>query len=178
MGMPDNDPSSETSPSESSTKKSRKLLILLICFVVVAVIAIRLSMDRRVADVTEESLQAAINTWESQRPPNYRLSVRIKGPRTGTYAIEVKNHQVDNYSFNGQLLTNERTKQTWTGRGMLRFLEWDLEEQRKSAKKGVQLMVRAEFDETFGLPFKYQRLDFSTRQSISWEVTEFTPLGE
>ena len=165
-----------TDLAKPAARKSRKWLILFALLGLAIVVGIRYKINGRATDVTDDLLKSAIATWEKQRPANYRLKVRIKGPRTGTYSIEVKDHEVDNYSFNDQPLTNERTKQTWTGRGMLRFLEWDLETQKNLEKDGIQLMVRAEFDSQYGLPFKYQRLDFSTRQSISWEVTEFTPL--
>ena len=130
---------------------------------------------KRLPEITAESVNDAIERWNANHPDSYDSVIEVIGPTPGMYQLNVRNGVPENLSYNGQPISNLRTKNIWTGRGMLRMLEIDLRNQRQAEEDGYRLSLKAEFDPTYGYPSEFQRYDFRARSGMTWIVREFSP---
>ena len=156
------------------------------CWLVVGILlgaAITIAILRwRLADptpaLTEERFQAARQTWNERGPKDYELEVVVQGPQPATYRVTVRNGNAIAAWRNGQPLKQPRTFSTWSVPGMFGTISRDLEqiERRRSGQADrftPDLTLRASFDEEFGYPRHYLRMEAGSTQDVSWDVTKF-----
>ena len=74
-------------------------------------------------------------------------------------------------TMDGRALTRPRTFGTWSVDGMFETLQRDLD----TNEVENNLMLGAVFDETYGYPLRYERVELRTgvHDSLQWEVTRF-----
>ena len=157
-------------------QKSRAVPIVIggLLGVVVVLFATKMWLGpRKLIDIDQEIVEQNIAIWEKNQPNSYNIQIEVKGNLNGVYDVHVKDGQVVKAYFGDRELKGTRTLQTWSVPGMIRMLELDLANQQRLQKKGIKLMVRAQFDSEYGYPARYQRLDYSNRQAASWTVVKF-----
>jgi hypothetical protein len=116
--------------------------------------------------------------WEANAPPNYDIEVVVRGSQPATYAVEVRDGRPEVALRNGQPLLQRRTFSTWSVPGMFSTMSRDVEvverfEQGNASPSAPRLALRAEFDERFGYPTRYRRIEWGSPVEVSWEVTKF-----
>jgi hypothetical protein len=118
-------------------------------------------------------LLAALEKWRTEQPANYDMTVKVSGRQPGVYQVVVDNQVVSDARLDGRQLTNQRTLGTWSVPGMFQTIRLDVETRGQSTRS--PLILRAEFDERYGFPAKYERVEMRTgaHQALSWEVVEF-----
>lgn len=126
---------------------------------------------QRIPALTEARFRDAESLWKEQAPANYSIRVEVKGMQPGIYEVQVENHLPVKASFDGHALTRQRTFGTWAVTGMFATLAQDLE----TNARDNSLMLGAEFDETYGIPRRYERIEMRTgaHDALQWEVTKF-----
>lgn len=168
------------SPDEPIAARPRRVLpigcmaagtllgILLVVFGTMAVRWIREQVNAPPL-VTDAALQAAWKRWETNGPKNYDLDAIATGLRAGKVHVEVRNGEVTAMTRDGVTPSQRRTWHYWSVDGLLETVELDL------ASTGEDLMVRAEFDEHYGYPKRYQRIPLDAQPNSGWEITAFEP---
>jgi hypothetical protein len=127
----------------------------------------------RLPKIAREHLLAAIEKWGHEEPARYGITVKVSGRQPGLYEVLVDNGVVSSARLNGRELINQRTSGTWSVPGMFNTIELDLETQSRSDRS--PLILRGKFDEQYGFPRQYERMEMRTgaHQALSWEVTKF-----
>lgn len=137
-------------------------------------------------EVTPARYEAARELWATEGPASYAMRIEQGGNWDAVYEIEVRDGEVEKFTMNGHPLGNERTQQAWTVPGMFRIISEDLARcarQNRTAAEGLpaaevdepRLMVRGRFDETYGYPAEYLRIEMGGQTNASWKVTQFEP---
>ncbi len=119
--------------------------------------------------------------WQSVEPPAYRISIRVVGPQPATYAVEVRDGEVQRATRNGNPLTQQRTMGTWSVPGMFDTMEYDLNAVHASGDEpagSTALSLRAEFAPDYGYPRRYLRSDATMGTTTYWQVESFQVLGQ
>jgi len=142
--------------------------VLLVVFGTIAVRWVREQVDAPPL-LTDAALEAAWKQWEANGPSNYDLDAIAIGIRAGSVHVEVRGGEVTAMTRDGVTPSQRRTWHYWSVDGLLETAELDL------AAAGAELMVRAEFDDQFGYPKRYQRIPLDTQPNSGWEVTAFEP---
>lgn len=121
--------------------------------------------------ISPTEFEAARAKWDDTQPANYRIAVQVKGMQPGVYEVEVNNHIATSASFDGRDLKRQRTFGTWAVTGMFETLARDFE----TNKNENYLLLKGEFDPTYGFPKKYERIEMRTgaHDALQWEVTQF-----
>ncbi|MBL8827030.1 MAG: hypothetical protein JNM18_08585, partial [Planctomycetaceae bacterium] len=104
----------------------------------------------------------------------------ITGRRAGMVVVEVRGGQPVALTRDGVTPKRVETWQAWTVTGMLETLRLELELAETPQKAfGVaqrsQVILRAEFDPSNGLPRRYQRIIAGADNELSWSITKFAP---
>jgi hypothetical protein len=133
--------------------------------------------------LTPELFHSAHEQWRKSAPPDYDIEIRVSGNQPATYRAEVRGGQAQAAWRNGQPLTTRRTFGTWSVPGMFSTMSRDVEQlERQRAGQAdprfPSLILRAGFDERFGYPARYSRIEWGSRKgttaaAVTWEVTEF-----
>jgi hypothetical protein len=135
-------------------------------------------------ELTEENYSLAWEQWKRNAPSDYDLEVRVRGRQPAVYRVEVRDGLARQAFRNGAPLKNFRTFETWSAPGMFETVGSDLEHlilvARGQARATTpRLTALVEFDETYGFPRRYLRVEragSSGNPEVHWEVLEFTPL--
>lgn len=165
------DPISEH--ANGKRKTGRRLVLFVI--VIASIAAIPFMQSERMSDVEQEQVDAAVTKWNESKPKSYDATINVKGAMPGEYRIKVRDGNVESVLFNDSPLTVERTRDIWTGAGMLKMVEMDQQKKDRLAEAGNETFVtRAYFDPQYGYPKRYLRLDYHTKSTVTWDVTEFS----
>lgn len=147
--------------------------------VVIAAVALVLLLRKGGETLTADGLAAARARWEEKRPASYDLSIEITGAQEGRHRVEVRGGRVVKMTTGGEPVP-ERVWPLWSVDGLFRFLETEIENRERPARAhGVetpgQVLLRAEFDGTWGFPRRFVRHVRGRTDSIEWEITAFEP---
>jgi hypothetical protein len=128
-------------------------------------------------------LGAARHKWQSAGPADYDVQISVTGPQSAVYRAEVRGGQAQAAWRNGQPLAQRRTFGTWSVKGMFETMGRDVDSvERHAAGRAPpgtpELILRAAFDEQFGYPQRYRRIEWGSRRgsdaiTVTWEVVEF-----
>lgn len=125
-----------------------------------------------------DDLAKARDRWNSAAPADYRLTVLLSGRQSGELKVEVRGGKPVGMTRNGTATKPQRTWEPWTVPGMFETLETDFDNATNTAEKfgGGEVVMRAEFDPTYGFPRRYLHQVLGSHGDLEWKVTEFTPL--
>jgi hypothetical protein len=128
--------------------------------------------------VDRAALQAARQRWRQHGPASYDVEVAVDGPQSAVYRVEVRDGQVRAASIDGRPLRQQRTWGTWSVPGMFGTIESDLDrlEGGSGPSGGVpprRVVLRGRFDERYGYPEKFLRVQGDPPLQVTWEVTRF-----
>jgi hypothetical protein len=135
-------------------------------------------------DLTEENYSLAWDQWNRNAPSDYDIEVKVRGRQPAVYRVEVRGGLARQAFRNGAPLKSVRTFETWSAPGMFETVGTDLEHlvlvaRGQAGPRTPRLTVLVEFDETYGFPRRYLRVEragSSGNPEVHWEVLEFTPL--
>ena len=125
-----------------------------------------------------DDLAKARDRWHSAAPADYRLTVVLSGRQSGELQVEVRGGKPIGMTRNGTATKPQRTWEPWTVPGMFETLEIDFDNATNTGDKfgGGEVVMRAEFDPTYGFPRRYLHQILGSHGDLEWTVTEFTPL--
>ncbi len=161
--------------TEEATKKSKRLpgwgLWFVAMILVVSIGGVFLIRARRLPSLDREVFDLARSHWHENGLTDYEVEVTVTGRQPGVYTVKVEKSIAVESSMDGRALTRPRTFGTWAVDGMFETLQRDLD----SNEIDDNLMLGAVFDETYGYPLRYERLEMKTgvHDSLRWEVTRF-----
>ena len=161
--------------TEEAPKKSKRLpgwgLWFVALILVVLVGGVFLIRGQRLSSLDRDIFELAKSHWNDNRLTDYEVEVTVTGRQPGIYVVKVQNGIAVESSMDGRALTRPRTFGTWSVDGMFETLQRDLD----TNEIDNNLMLGAVFDETFGYPLRYERLEMKTgvHDSLQWEVTRF-----
>jgi len=130
--------------------------------------------------LSPEQFHAAHEHWKAHKIPNYDVEVKVTGPQSAVYRVEVRDGEAVAAWRNGQPLRSPRTFGTWSIPGMFSTISRDIEaiERAAAANKQRPLILRAAFNSDYGYPERYRRIDNGSRKgsdsmAVTWDVVEF-----
>ena len=131
--------------------------------------------------LTAERLDEAVTRWHAQGPDNYNLDLKLSGGQTGLIHVEVRDGEVTAMTRNGRTPEQRRTWDYWSVENQFDALGLELESARHPERAfGVtgenSVLLRAEFDPTYGFPRLYHRVVLGNSSELRWEVTSFVPV--
>jgi hypothetical protein len=151
-------------------------LVLGVVGCALAVAAILLGLKYFVADntpdMTEATLQAALQQWQARGPASYDLDVKIGGAQPGVAHVEVRNGVVRVATRDG-LPLQDWNKDEWSIPGQFEALEREFEFQadpqgEMDAPPGATLWLRCEFDPQYGYPRSFHRYATGGAPEVYW----------
>ena len=128
----------------------------------------------------EAELQAAEERWRDEGPADYEMRVHVTGRQPSEFRVQVRRGRPVSLTRNGNA-TPQRMWDVWTVEGLFDTIHQEIELAQNPAgpfgsPPGTQVVERAEFDQRFGYPRRYQRIVMGTELEIAWEVVEFREL--
>jgi hypothetical protein len=150
----------------------------LVALLVVVLAVGRSMISRRIPELTDARLDAAIQRWNSQGPEDYRLKVKIEGLRPGDVSVEVQHGEVVKMTRDGRSPAQRRTWDVWSVPGMFDMIEREMELAEDPAgemdlAQGTRLWLRCEFDSRYGYPVEFHRAVFGGGPEVYWRVVRF-----
>jgi len=138
---------------------------------VVLVGGVFLIRSQRLPNLDRSRFELAAAQWHENRSTDYEVEVTVTGRQPGMYVVKVENGIATESTMDGRALTRPRTFGTWSVDGMFETLQRDLD----TNEVDNNLMLGAVFDETYGYPLRYERVELRTgvHDSLQWEVTRF-----
>lgn len=160
------------------TRGQRFFLLGLAC-AIVAVVALVLSLRGAGDPLTEKALAAARKRWAEHGPSDYTLEIDRGGAQQDHCHIEVKGGVVTSMTVDGEPV-GERVRTQWSVEGIFVFLAEELaNREHPDAAFGVsdpdEVVLRASFDPEYGYPRRFLRHVIGQRQSVEWDIVEFSP---
>jgi hypothetical protein len=126
-------------------------------------------------DMTEATLQTAMQQWQARGPASYDLDVRIGGAQPGVAHVEVRNGVVQVATRDGRPL-QDWNKDEWSIPGQFEALEREFEfkadpQGEMDAPPGATLWLRCEFDPKYGYPRRFHRYATGGAPEVYWRNT-------
>ena len=116
--------------------------------------------------------------WKSKEPLNYNIRVQVFGRQPAVYEAQVRDGVATSARHNGHPLTQLRTLGTWSVPGMFNTIGHDVEAIQKSTPATpTELTIRGTFDEQWGYPLQYQRIQWGSDHEVHWRVLNFEVLN-
>jgi hypothetical protein len=145
--------------------------LLLVVLAVIALLALR-GGGAGLPPLSRESLQTAEQRWRESNVRNYAIEIEVTGAQPATYRVEVRDGEAISAQRNGRPLTQSRVFETWSVTGMFDTLASDVARLEDPATNG-RIVARCLFDETYGYPARYDRMELESGVHVAWEVTKF-----
>ena len=121
-----------------------------------------------------ETYDQAWELWKSRSPANYNISIEVSGRQPAVYEAEVRNGVTTSARRNGHPLTQLRTLGTWSVPGMFNTIGYDVGAIETNAPETpTDLTIRGIFDEQWGYPSRYQRIQWGSDTEVYWCVLSF-----
>lgn len=144
----------------------------------VAALALQFFVARRIPELTESTLAAAVQTWAERGPASYDLDLVLGGARPGTVHVEVRDGKVTAMERDGVTPKQQRTWAVWSVPGQFETIERELElaadpQHEMQVDSGTQVRLRCEFDPEYGYPRVYHRMITGGGPEVYWRVTSF-----
>ena len=141
------------------------------------------SQRNRLPQITDESLQAARDKWAANGPANYDIEVEVSGTRAATYYVKVRGGEPVSATHNGDPLPQARGWRTWSVPGMFGTISIDVKHSDpdrpvEDDEQRIEVTPQGEFDEKYGYPRRYRRIEWGSDVEASWEVTKFEVVRE
>lgn len=133
-------------------------------------------LARRMPPLTEEAFSAAQARWERSRPTDYEIEIEVTGRQPAIYRVSVEGGRPTAAFRNDVVLPQMRVWTTWTVEGMFSTIRSDLDaiaRSKQGRSQSASLMVCAEFDERYGYPKRYLRIELGQVNDTSWIVRRF-----
>lgn len=163
--------------SSSGAKSAFPILVIGLMLATIFLIGINIGKGtKRIPRFTRTEFDDAWTKWRDAAPADYRIKTLVEGPTSGEYEVVVREGQVVSATRNGTPLTQSRTVGTWSVPGMFETIESDVETTEEKQPK-LDLSLRADFDEQWGMPRRYLRSDYTSKTEVRWKVLEFEPAG-
>ncbi len=146
---------------------------------VVAVVSV-VAQSRRLPELDRLSFDAGYQRWSESAPASYRIAIDVVGPQPALYEVQVRADEVVSATINGHSMAQKRVWRTWSVPGMFDTIESDVitNERARNQEVPLPLHIAAQFDDRLGYPARYLRLDYRTKQTVTWNVTRFEILPE
>lgn len=151
---------------------------------ILVVVALRHYSYDPTPELTPHSFAAALERWQSREISDYDAEIRVTGPQPATYRVQVRGGEAQAAWRNGSPLRTRRTFGTWSVPGMFSTISRDLAALELAAREGrpPPLIVRARFQDQWGYPERYQRIDNGSRRggdssTVTWDVLHFQVIG-
>jgi hypothetical protein len=162
------------SPAKSLVFALSSVALAAVCLV----LALQYFVAERLPELTEATLQVAMERWSQHGPADYDMDIELRGARPGNVHVEVRKGEVTAQTRDGRI-PGRWIWDTWSVPGMLDTLSQDIAtaenpEQMVEAPKGTVWRLRCEFDPKFGVPIAYHRL-VTGGPEVFWRVTTFEP---
>jgi hypothetical protein len=128
----------------------------------------------RIPLLTDEAFDAARRRWNRNRVTDYEIEITVTGRQPSIYSVRVRDGVPVSAERNGALLPQRRVWTTWTVDGMFQTIQSDIRSRRRRSSgdtKAPELLLRAQFDETLGIPLRYVRVQLGQSMDVSWKVT-------
>ena len=127
--------------------------------------------------LTSEILEMARQRWNTNRVPNYSLTVRVTGANKGLHAIDVNSGTVVNMTIDNSPVP-EHVWLFWNVEGMFNFLAAEIARREEPVSTyGVehkeQVHLSAKFNARYGYPERFMRHVRDQNIGVEWEVVEF-----
>lgn len=141
-----------------------------------AAFALQYFVAERLPDLTEASLETAMQHWQQVGPASYVMEIELRGAQPGHVHVEVEDRVVTREQRDGRT-PGRWTWDTWSVPGMFDTLAQDLQiaadpQQQIQASQGTKWQLRCEFDSKYGYPLQYHRL-VTGGPEVFWRVTSF-----
>jgi len=132
----------------------------------------------RIPQISPAEYYAAKERWRVNGASSYDIEVQVTGTQEARYRVEVRDGQAIAAWRNGVPLQQQRTFSTWSVPGMFGTMSRDIEVLEKHAAGRAdantpRITMRAEFDEKFGYPARYRRIQWGSPVQMIWQVTKF-----
>lgn len=150
--------------------------VLLAMAAVVALVAV--SRRQAAPALTEEALEAALQTWHERGPDDYSMDIVVTGRQASNYHVEVHGGKPTQV-LRQQRPTTARTWHYWTVPGLFEVLEHDIAcsddpTQGFGASPGSRAVLRAVFDAELGYPRRFERLILGEPHlDMTWQINRF-----
>jgi hypothetical protein len=173
---------SENEADDSNAGSSIRAILFVVVSVALAIACVALALQYFVAErlpaLNQAALEAAVERWDQNTPPNYDMDILLRGAQPGKVHVEVRGGEVTAETRDGRD-PGRSTWGTWAVPGMFDTLERDLQiaanpQQEIQAAPGTSWRLRGEFDPRFGYPVRYHRF-VSGGPEVYWQVTSFQP---
>ena len=186
-----------TTLGEASPRRRRRMSIRTVMIGVVlgaalslvVVFAVLMWLFRDAAPgLTQETLDEAVQRWESHGPANYNFQVKLTGRQEADIHVEVRDGKATAVTYNGRS-PRPTTWEAWTVKGQVETIQRELNNRNERTQKtfGVnnplRVVLRAEFDLQLGYPRKYYRVVLNPDQGgsdreISWQIVKFEEVAK
>ncbi len=131
----------------------------------------------RLAEINRASFDAARAKWKANGPANYDIEVAVEGLQKAVYRVQVRDGKAVSATRNGAPLTDPRTIGTWSVPGMFDTIASDVEHSEEpieiNSRESHYVTPLAAFDEQYGYPARYRRIEWGSDVEASWTVTDF-----
>ncbi len=146
--------------------------------IVVVTIVLTLMNRETMPSVTADTLLQSSMRWDAEGPPSYDIEVMLKKHRVERHRVEVRDGEVVRYTLDDHEMTRRRAFDTWSVPGMFGTIEADVENIRlaetgKAKPHTPRLTLWGTFDQKYGIPRRYRRVQWGANFEVSWEVVEF-----
>ena len=171
----------ETAYDTSNRVSARTIAFVFVSLalaVACTLLALQYFVAERLPELTEPTLETAMNRWKQSGPASYDMDVEILGARPGLVHVEVRNGAVTAETRDNRE-PERHTWYIWAVPGLFEMLARDLEiaanpEQQINAAPGTRWRLRCEFDPKYGYPAQYHQL-VTSGPEVLWRVTNFQP---
>lgn len=171
----------ELAPNSSIKTPTRRRWLKLLFFANLVLggsaLAVLITRRQGLPKVTPEALEQAREKWAQRGLSSYRVRVHVSGRQPAVYEVVVREGEVESARRNDLPLKTSRTLGTWSVPGMFATIQLDLD----AIRRHQPVMIRAAFDEQYGYPRRFHRLDTSGttgNPEVYWEVKELTPITD
>ena len=170
--------SHDRKPAPLSSRVGWWVLIALAVASAAGLLALRWWRADPIPPLAPEQFYEARAKWEQEAPPDYDIEVVVSGSQPATYEVQVRGGQPELALRNGKPLQQRRTFGTWSVPGMFSTMLRDVETVERSTSRNPdpsvpRLRLRAAFDERYGYPSRYRRIQLGSPVEVSWQVTRF-----
>ena len=128
-------------------------------------------------EITRADLAAAEKKWDATHPPGYDMDVTIGGRQPGVVHIEVRGGTVTKMTRDGITPSQSRTWEYWTVPEQFETIRQDFDSSETEggfgAAPGAQTILKAEFDQRYGYPRRYERHVLGTDLTAEWTALRF-----
>ena len=172
-----------TETGKPSTIRRAFWISFVVCSIATAIFLL-VTKSNRMLDVDRSVLEQSRGLWDQATISDYEVRIAVTTSGTDIYEVTVRENEAQQVLLNGVPLHRRHAFDTWTVVGMLDTIAIDIEhcerwDEGRATPGTCDLMIKATFDPSTGLPRKYIRMELGRPSSVGvmdWKITRFTPL--